>query len=931
VNALPAVHRTLRARLGAGLLVAAVALLAACGQDSPDKLVASAKGFIEKKDYKSAEIQLKTALQKAPELGEARYLLGVALLETGDYSSAEKEFRKAIEYRYAPAAAYPKLARALTFQGDPKKLIAELATVRLDDAAAQAAVGTEIGFAHLALGQAKEARAAFAAALAAKPGDPMARIGEARLVAVDGDLDGALKIVDAVLAQSPGMPEAAMLKAEIHSARKEPDAAIAAMREVIKAQPLNAAARFSLGMMLIDVRKFDDAATEIEAMKKALPQDVRSRYLEALLAFQQRLPAKAREPLQLVLKVAPDHGPSLVLAGAIEYQLGAFVAAEDYLRRGVGRQPQNAYARSLLAATYLRLGKPDKAEEVLEPGLRQAPKDPQLLRVAGEVALSLNDPKKAREFYERAAAVSKGDAGVRARLGAVKFATGDTEGGLKDLESAAEMDPGGMQADLAIISAHLSKREFDKAMAIADRLAQKQPKSPLPPTIQGGIFGAKGDRKGARASFEKALALQPDYLPAARNLARLDIADKQPDAARKRFESIVAKDPKNDQALLGLADVLALTGAPVTDVIAVVDRAVTANPTAVRARLAAINLRLQSRDPKGALAAAQAASAAIPENVQIVEALGRAQLASGDTQQAISTYNRLVALAPQSPAPLILLGRAQAAAKDYDAAAQSLRKALALQPSQMDALQGLMAVQIAAGKPEDALAEARALQKERPKDPAGFVLEGEVYLAQKKTNEAILAYNEALKRQAAPAIAIRLHGLLNAANRSADADALAARWLKEHPKDTTMRLYLAERDLARKDYRSASKHYRDLLAIQPQNALVLNNLAWALSQQNDPAALDYAEKAYTLAPNSPAIADTLGWMLVERGDAKRGTELLAKAASAAPAATEIRMHYAKALLKTGDKAGARKELEAVSAAPGESPLKAEAAELLKKL
>jgi putative PEP-CTERM system TPR-repeat lipoprotein len=376
---------------------------------------------------------------------------------------------------------------------------------------------------------------------------------------------------------------------------------------------------------------------------------------------------------------------------------------------------------------------------------------------------------------------------------------------------------------------------------------------------------------------------------------------------------------------------MAATGAKAPEVIALIDRAVTANPTSVRARLAAINLRLQTRDPKGALAAAQAAAAALPENVQIVEALGRAQLAAGEPQQAVSTYNKLVALMPQSPAPLILLGRAQAAAKDYDAAAQTLRKALALQPSQMNALQQLMAVQLAAGKPEEALAEARALQKERPKDAAGWVLEGEVHIAQKKMNEAIAAYNEALKRQDAPAIAVRLHALFGSANRSADADALAARWLKEHPKDATMRFYLAERDLARKDYRAASSRYRELLALQPENALILNNLAWALAQQNDPGALGYAEKAYALAPSNAAIADTLGWMLVERGDTKRGVELLAKASSTAPNALEIRMHYAKALIKTGDKAAARKELEAVAAAPGESRFKTEAAELLQKL
>jgi putative PEP-CTERM system TPR-repeat lipoprotein len=921
---------TFGARLRAGILAVAVALAAGCGKDSPEKLVSSARDLIAKGDNKSAEIHLKNALQQQPELGEARYLLGLTLMTAGDYASAEKEFRRALEFKYPPGAVYPRLARAVAAQ-DPKKLISEFAGVRLDDAAARAAVNTELGNAHLALAQVKEARAAFAAALADKPGDPTARIGEARIIAVDGNLDGAMKIVDEVLAQSPGMPEALMLKADIHISRKEVDPAIAAMREVVQAQPLNAAARFTLAMMLLDARKFGEAAAEIEAMKKALPQDVRARYLEALLAFQQHEPAKAREPLQLVLKIAPDHGPSLVLAGAIEYQLGQFVAAEDYLRKAVGRMPQNTYARSVLAATYLRLGKPDKAEEVIEPGLRQAPNDPQILRVAGEVALSHNDPKRAMAYYERAAAVSKSDAAVRARLGAVKLATGDTEGALKDLETASEMDAGAVQADLAIIAAHLSKREFDKALAVSDRIMQKQPKSPLPHTIRGGILVAKGDRKGARASFEKSLELQPDYLPAVRNLARMDIVDKQPAAARKRFESIVAKDPKNDLALLGLADAMAATGAKAPEVLAVVDRAVAANPTSVRARLAAINLRLQTKDPKGALAAAQSAAAALPENVQVVEALGRAQLAAGESQQAVSTYNKLAALMPQSPAPLILLGRAQAAAKDYDAAAQTLRKALAMQPSQMNALQQLMAVQIAAGKPEEALAEARALQKERPKDPAGWVLEGEVHIAQNKMIEAIGAYSEALKRQSAPAIAIRLHALLSGANRAADADALAARWLKEHPKDAAMRLYLAERDLRRKDYRAASGRYRELLALQPENALVLNNLAWALEKQNDPGALGYAEKAYALAPNNAAIADTLGWMLVERGETKRGVELLAKASGAAPNALEIRMHYAKALIKAGDKPGARKELEAVAAAPGESPFKAEAAELLKKL
>ena len=57
----------------------AVALaLTACAGETEQGLLNSAKTFIDKKDQRSAVIQLKTALQKFPNSGEGRLLLGQA-------------------------------------------------------------------------------------------------------------------------------------------------------------------------------------------------------------------------------------------------------------------------------------------------------------------------------------------------------------------------------------------------------------------------------------------------------------------------------------------------------------------------------------------------------------------------------------------------------------------------------------------------------------------------------------------------------------------------------------------------------------------------------------------------------------------------------------------------------------------------------------
>ena len=181
----------------------------------------------------------------------------------------------------------------------------------------------------------------------------------------------------------------------------------------------------------------------------------------------------------------------------------------------------------------------------------------------------------------------------------------------------------------------------------------QEPSAPTGPFLRGVVYVAKRDFANARANFEKAIAVQADYFPAAYNLSLLDVLDGKPDAARKRYEALLAKNPKNEQVLLAMAELMATSGGAPAEVKAAIQRAVDANPDSVRPRLMLIKYNLATRDVKAGLAVAQAAQAqpTLRNDPGLVDALAAAQLASGETNQAIETLRRLTEISPQNPTP----------------------------------------------------------------------------------------------------------------------------------------------------------------------------------------------------------------------------------------------------------------------------------------
>jgi len=213
----------------------------------------------------------------------------------------------------------------------------------------------------------------------------------------------------------------------------------------------------------------------------------------------------------------------------------------------------------------------------------------------------------------------------------------------------------------------------------------------------------------------------------------------------------------------------------------------------------------------------------------------------------------------------------------------------------------------------------------------GYSLEGEIQIAAKALPEAAKAFRAGLKVQPSGELAAKLHNLLNTSGNAAEADRLAATWIKEQPKDITMRIYLGDLAIARKDYAGAARNYQSALEIQPNNPLVLNNLAWVSGQLKSPKAIEYAEKANQLSPNQPAVMDTLAMLLAEKGETAKAIDLLRQALQISPQAALIQLNLAKVLIGSGQKDAARKELEALAKLGDKFPAQAEVVRLQKEL
>ena len=916
-------------RRSAVVLVAALVL--GCSDEKPDSLVASAKAYLAKDDAAAAMVQLKSALQKQPSLAEARFLLGRTMLERGDAVGAEVELRKAQDLKYPDSEVLPPLVKALVLGGKANRAIKDFARVDLSDPMARAQFKVALASAYGQEGNAAKAHAELDQALSAVPDFAAALLMKARLSATEGSPKAAFELLDRVISKDPSSYEARQLKADLlFFANADFAGALDLHKQALSLRKDWLPSHSSILEMLMARRDLAGAKAQLGELRKVLPNHPQTKYFEAQVAFLEKDYKAAREIVQVLLKAAPENVKVLLLAGGIEVEGGSLLQAESYIAKALQLAPDVSATRRLLATIYVRTGETQKARDTLAPLLERPDVDGETLALAAQLALQNGEAAQAESLLGRAAKANPNNSRINTALALRQLAKGNADLAFAQLQNIAAADKGTV-ADFAIISARLRQRNFPAALKAIDGLERKQPNNPLAPQLRAEVQLALKDYPAARQSLLKAQSIDPLYFPTVAALASLDMREKKPEEAKKRFDKLLAADPKNLRALLAVAELRAKEGADKDEIAKLLANASKLNPTAPQPRLLLIDLHLRSKDTKAALAAAQEASAALPDNPELLEALGRTQLAAGDANQALSSFNKLVGMQRKSPQPYLRLAELHMTTKNYAAAREQIERALTVSPKYLPAQRALLSLELASGNSGKALEVARLVQSERPDQSIGYLFAGEVEATRKNWEAAIAAFRAGLKRGETTELASKLHSALTMARKDAEAEALGTRWIKEHPTDLAFRSYLGDRAITQRDWATAEGHYKAILQAQPENAIALNNVAWVSHKLGKPDAIAIAEKANTVAPGQPAFMDTLASILSDSGRLDQALELEKKALAISPDYHIARLNLAKIYLKSGDKVRAKAELDQLSKLGGKFAEQAEVARLLQSL
>jgi tetratricopeptide (TPR) repeat protein len=719
-------------------------------------------------------------------------------------------------------------------------------------------------------------------------------------------------------------------------------------RNALQIAPNDVEARYQNGLVDERLGNPREAAQFYQGALDINPEDVRAR---AALARLYLFAGQAEKPMELVkpaLLKHPDDPELLTVRAAARLQLKDPDGALADAQRAVALAPTNEDSVAVLAGIYRSRNELDKARDLLEDSVKKIPNTVDLRLALAQIYSAQGQNAKVEELLIELTKLNPRDKAHRLRLAQFYARTNHVDEGERVLRDAIKAMPEERDLKTGLVEYLAVNRSRDAAAQELGRMIAADPGNYDMQLAQAQFYEQGKDEAQARAAYERIVAgagLEPAGITARNRLAVIAIRNKDIAGAQKLLAEVLAKNPRDNDALLLRANLALSQSDPksaIVDLRAVLRdqpnatgvmralarahlangepalaeetmrRAVDSNPHDAGARLDLAQLLTQLGKPEQAKPVIDELVKQHPDDLTALEAQFKIAAITKDLAAAKSAADAIVALRPQLALGYFYQGAAAESDKRPQDAVALYQKALEVQPEAAEPLEALARVLVNQKRAPEALKRLDETIARFPKLPLAANIKGETLLSLQRPAEAEQAFRTAIERS--PNWWTPYHRLSFAQSlegNSAAAIATLQAGISNVEDPAPLKLELANLYERTGKPEEAIRLYEAALAKDPHSDIAANNLAMLLiTYRKDQASLDRAKElsARFATSSNTAYLDTYGWVLYKRGESAAAVAALQSVLAKTPDSPVFLYHLGMAQASAGQSDAARDSL-----------------------
>jgi len=720
-------------------------------------------------------------------------------------------------------------------------------------------------------------------------------------------------------------------------------------RNALQIAPRDDQARYQNGIIDEKLGNPREAAQFFQGAIDVNPNDLPARaHLGRLMLFA-GAPQRALDTVKPALATHPDDVGLLTVRAAARARLNDLHGAREDAKRAVALAPANENAVATLAGIYQAGGDIAKAQSLLEHTIQILPATVGLRLALAQVYINTGHVERIEPLLKAVVRLQPAKAAYRVSLAQFYARVNRLDAAERVLRDAVKDLPQERQMKVELVSFLATRRSLDLAEKQLDEYIAAAPKDYTLQFLLATLY-LRGNAIGeAEAVYKGVIAaedLRPAGLTARIRLAAVLVQQNDRADAKKLIAQVLAKDPREDDALVLSGNLALDDGDPATAIadlraalrdqpngVAIMRElarahlangepalaedtmrsAVQANPADAGARLDLAILLTQLGKPQQAKPIIDALVKQQPGNVQALDVQFQIAMANKDMGAAAAAAEAMVAQQPKEPLGYHYQGLvAEHEKRDADALT-IYAKGLQAAPDAPVLLQDTTRVLVATHQRPQALAQLDGAIGKYPQSALAADLKGEVLLTANRPREAIAPLKTAIARQ--PKWWRPYHDLAIAKSALHDQAATIAalrEGIASAADPIRLDTELAELFVKRGRPNDAEQVYEAELLRNPSAVVAANNLAMLLVQyRHDQQSLDRAKTltaAFAHSPNA-SLLDTYGWVRYQRGETAAAIHALRTASAKMPNSAEFLYHLGMAEARLGNAAAACSDLQ----------------------